>query len=332
MEAIPTRTQPGLQQGRAESVSVSGVQKDTGYPIPVWDTATHPAEWEEYEDVNEGHSQVLGHVTDSLKHLVSPAWHIVPERGIYFIDATGHLQRVIPDLAVYPRHLADASGALRYDVPSTQQPPPPLWILEIASPSTFTRDLQDKKAWYVHIGVKEYWLCDPVGGLLQPPLQGWCRTAGASRYTAQSVAWDKAAQFWVSFSPLLEQEVLMPDTQPEWSWAHTYHGMRFRDPTTGQLAATHQELEILSERQQDTIQQFQRQQQSGIVFMAEMRYGKPWDDRVQEALQQCPPTSWPDLDQVREWMRQRDDALDCLNVIRAYLDLPPWTASGLSTR
>ena len=41
---------------------------------------------------------------------------------------------------------------------------PPEWALEVASPSTYERDLYEKPDRYAEIGIGEYWLFDPTGG------------------------------------------------------------------------------------------------------------------------------------------------------------------------
>ena len=43
---------------------------------------------------------------------------------------------------------------------------PPEWALEVASPSTYERDLNDKPDRYAEIGIGEYWMFDPTGGEL----------------------------------------------------------------------------------------------------------------------------------------------------------------------
>ena len=43
---------------------------------------------------------------------------------------------------------------------------PPEWALEVASPSTYERDLYDNPDRYAEIGIGEYWMFDPTGGEL----------------------------------------------------------------------------------------------------------------------------------------------------------------------
>ena len=49
---------------------------------------------------------------------------------------------------------------------------PPEFVMEMASISTWRRDRDEKPAIYESLGVREYFLYDPVGGRLEPRLQG----------------------------------------------------------------------------------------------------------------------------------------------------------------
>jgi hypothetical protein len=50
---------------------------------------------------------------------------------------------------------------------------PPTVVFEITSRSTRLEDLGTKRALYALLGVQEYFLYDPLGEYLQPPLQGY---------------------------------------------------------------------------------------------------------------------------------------------------------------
>ena len=58
---------------------------------------------------------------------------------------------------------------------------PPAFVLEVASPSTWRRDRDVKPGLYASMGVREYFLYDPVGGRLAPRLQGNVLEGGAYR-------------------------------------------------------------------------------------------------------------------------------------------------------
>ena len=46
-------------------------------------------------------------------------------------------------------------------------------MLEVLSPSTWTRDLEEKRKIYASLGVREYFLFDATGEHLEPALQGY---------------------------------------------------------------------------------------------------------------------------------------------------------------
>lgn len=57
----------------------------------------------------------------------------------------------------------------------------PDWVIEILSPHTALRDLQDKRALYERAGVGEYWIVDPANGVvtvLRPDAAGRYVEAG----------------------------------------------------------------------------------------------------------------------------------------------------------
>ena len=62
-----------------------------------------------------------------------------------------------------------------------QEGKPPEFVMEFASVSTWRRDRDEKPALYESLGVREYFLFDPTGGLLEPPLQGHLLREGRYR-------------------------------------------------------------------------------------------------------------------------------------------------------
>ena len=58
---------------------------------------------------------------------------------------------------------------------------PPLVVFEFTSRSTRLEDSGNKKALYAMLGVREYFVCDPLGEYLEPPLQGFVLERGEYR-------------------------------------------------------------------------------------------------------------------------------------------------------
>ena len=103
----------------------------------------------------------------------------------------------------------------------------PDFVLEVASPSTWREDVGRKRGIYAGLGVREYWLYDPMGEHLKPVLQG-NRLAGAE-YERQ------AAVESVDGTLTLYSETLGLEL-----WAKGGK-MRFRDPETGRDLLSHRE-------------------------------------------------------------------------------------------
>ena len=97
---------------------------------------------------------------------------------------------------------------------------PPDWVLEVASPGTSEKDLNEKWRAYATIGVPEYWLFDPQGGLFprgQARLQGFRLAAGTYWPLVPAVRHGVTA---------IRSDVLALDLRVDGEL------LRFRDPTT----------------------------------------------------------------------------------------------------
>ena len=111
----------------------------------------------------------------------------------------------------------------------------PDFVLEVASPGTWREDVGRKRAVYAGLGVREYWLYDPLGEHLKPALQGNRLVDG--EYERQ---------------PLLESRDgrlgLCSGTLGLELWAEG-RKMRFRDPETGLNLLSHDEEHDRAERE-----------------------------------------------------------------------------------
>ena len=103
----------------------------------------------------------------------------------------------------------------------------PDFVLEVASPSTWREDVGRKRDVYAGLGVREYWLYDPLGEHLTPVLQG-NRLAGAE-YERQAAVESEDGRLTL-YSETLGLEL----------WAKGGK-MRFRDPETGLDLLGHRE-------------------------------------------------------------------------------------------
>ena len=108
---------------------------------------------------------------------------------------------------------------------------PPDWILEVASPGTQAEDRGHKRRRYAEIGVPEYWMFDPKGGVYPrgtPRLQGLKLVDGEYRPLEPKV---------VDGERIIHSEVLGLDVRVDGEL------LRFRDPATGKDIRHRDEIE-----------------------------------------------------------------------------------------
>ena len=114
---------------------------------------------------------------------------------------------------------------------------PPDWVLEVASPSTASKDLDFKRRAYAAMGVPEYWLFDPKGDVFpagQPQLQGLALSDGGYARLAPRLA-DGLA--------MIRSSVLGLDLRVEGEF------IRMRDPATRKDILHQGEFKVLAERE-----------------------------------------------------------------------------------
>ena len=114
---------------------------------------------------------------------------------------------------------------------------PPDWVLEVASPSTASKDLDFKRRAYAAMGVPEYWLFDPKGDVFpagQPRLQGLALSGGGYARLAPRRA-DGLA--------MIRSGVLGLDLRAEGEF------IRMRDPATRADILHQREFKALAERE-----------------------------------------------------------------------------------
>ena len=85
---------------------------------------------------------------------------------VYYEEGTQ--LRVAPD--VFVSFGVGAGNRMTYKV--WEEGKPPDFVLEVLSPKMSKRDQDEKQAVYAGMGVREFWLFDPMGGLMQPRLRG----------------------------------------------------------------------------------------------------------------------------------------------------------------
>ena len=301
---------------------------DLSKPIPSWNTPEYPAEWPRSDEMSvvPRHVVILRYLYGALFALLrrrGRPFAVNQEIGLHFVDADGHAQRCDPDLIIMPFPNTGKGSLRRRDMPC-----PPDCVIEVASPSTKNKDLETKKGWYAGMGVREYWILDPVdsddpahfeNGLLlsDGPLMGWRLEQG--RYEPLATFWDAAAHAWSAYSPTLDCDILLSQ---ELHREETDGGYRILDPETGEplpsdsekddLLAEKDELlaekdDLLAEKDVHLEQQRQRLEGQGtevaefITDLARFRYGDSVAEQLRKLMQQS-SAPMPARQMVQAWM------------------------------
>jgi len=103
----------------------------------------------------------------------------------------------------------------------------PDFVLEVASPSTWREDVRRKPAIYASLGVREYFLFDPLGVHYTPRLRGYRWVAGEYERLTAVESIDRTLT--------LRSEVLDLDLRTQGE------AIRFHDPATGETLLSYDE-------------------------------------------------------------------------------------------
>ena len=125
-----------------------------------------------------------------------------------------------------------------------EEPKGPDFVLEVTSWSTRRRDQVFKRNLYARLGVSEYWLFDPTGDWLDPPLQG-NRLVGGDYEPMAPIGIEGGER--VLRSTVLGLEVYVDGDE-----------IRFRDPETGRKLPTMEESERDREESDRAGKEFER--------------------------------------------------------------------------
>ena len=154
---------------------------------------------------------------------------------------------VAGDVLIYPqrgkrRRCAAPDVLVAFGVPKRPHRPSykvwvegkaPDFVMEVASPSTWEADRGPKKALYAEMGVREYWLFDPMGDFFDPPLEGYRLVRGN----------------YVPLTPLRRRELVLPSKVLGLELRPDAGHVRFRDPAAGEDLHTLPEEKAARERE-----------------------------------------------------------------------------------
>ena len=151
---------------------------------------------------------------------------LVYSEGREEADGRVRAEWVVPDVLV----AFGVGGHRRHSYVLWQEGKAPEFVLEVASGSTWRRDRDEKPGVYAGLGVREYFLYDPVGRWLEPRLQGYGLVGGRYRRLA-------AERLGGGEWGLRSRELGL------WAWAKGAGGeLRWGDPETGRELEDYDEL------------------------------------------------------------------------------------------
>ena len=191
-----------------------------------------------YDD--EGHPEHDSRAVESVTHEDIRAYAVRALRirfaahpGFFAASDLGLLFERGNPAAVMSPDLLVAFGAGHRKRPSYKlwQEPVPDLVLELLSPKTWRRDVEAKPGLYEDLGVREFWIFDPVGKLPRAA-NGW-RLDDSGSYSPVSVLPDGGCR-----SEVLDLDLVVHGD-----------GFRFRDPATGELLPDHAETAVARDRE-----------------------------------------------------------------------------------
>ena len=160
------------------STAVSQAQRHTAWP---------PDDTEESVVGTDRHQMTIINLRLGINELAHAAvipghplpWHALSQTALHGCKRrNGTAYSTMPDVFVYKKPIDQDRGSV-----SLENDGPPALIVEVASPSTFAKDLDEQagKAWsYEQAGVREYIVVDPTGRFV--PTLVWARRLSEGRY------------------------------------------------------------------------------------------------------------------------------------------------------
>ena len=135
----------------------------------------------------------------------------------------------------------------------------PDFVMEVASVSTWRRDRDEKPAVYESLGVREYFLYDPVGGRLEPRLQGHVLRGGRYRALRPERLGNG-------------ERGLRSEALGLWAYLEgSEQALRWHDPATGQDLEDYDEVHAAREAAETRAQEAQARAREAEEEAAELR-------------------------------------------------------------
>ena len=158
-----------------------------------------------------------------LRYAERPDVYVSGDLLIYYEEGNPRVS-VAPDTFV----VFGVEDRLRMSYKVWEEGRGPDFVLEVASANTWREDVERKPAVYAELGVREYFLFDPLGEHLSPRLQGYRLVGGAYEPLAPVESIDRTLA--------LRSKVLGLELR-----AKPGSEMRFHDPASGEDLLSHDE-------------------------------------------------------------------------------------------
>ena len=174
-------------------------------PVPAEDPVEYPSEDGLPISTNTDHLEWMVRCYRELKHRFRGRQDLfIGCDMLIYYEPGNNKAAVAPDVFV-------SFGVPQRDQPSyfvwlEGKPPDVVW--EFGAPLTVKGDAGEKKETYRRMGVREYWLLDPVGGVYDPRVQGFELIDGAYERMSCEEGPDGLVAVW---SPVLQLEVRFAD-------------------------------------------------------------------------------------------------------------------------
>ena len=189
-------------------------------PVPPvgYDDEGHP-ESDSAAVESDTHEDIRAYAVRALRirYAARPGFYTASDMGLLF-ERGNRAAVMAPDLLV-----SFGAGDRRRPSYKLWQEPVPDLVLELLSPKTWRRDVEAKPGLYEDLGVREFWLFDPIDRLPRA-VNGWRLDTGGT-YAAVPTLPDGGCR-----SAVLGLDLV----------AHG-DGFRFRDPATGEILPDHAE-------------------------------------------------------------------------------------------
>jgi len=117
------------------------------------------------------HQDAIRLLAENLRYLAvkrAAPWHVSSQLMILMGPISGRPWHPSPDIFV---HLTAGPEPLE-SFDATELGVPQL-VVEVASPATWRYDVRGKRQGYEFVGVREYLVFDPTGGLIKAPVRAW---------------------------------------------------------------------------------------------------------------------------------------------------------------